>query len=149
MWKVIDWVMRGTSCGAWCLVPGAWCLVPGAWCLIPGDYWPELRIDQSSLGLFSRHCIVFLGKEACSHSVFPPRSRNRHQKLSENSTNCWGRKGRGLQRISMGGGGEKMCQWGQRRSSQNFLTCNRASTWSMWFASNKATLASRADAADC
>ena len=89
----------------WCLVPGAWCLVPGAWCLVPGDYCPELHIDQSSLGLFSRHCIVFLGKEACSHSIFPPRSRNRHQKLSENSTNCRGRKGRGLQRISMGGGG--------------------------------------------
>ena len=89
----------------WCLVPGAWCLVPGAWCLVPGAYCPKLRIDQSGLGLFSRHCIVFLGKEACSHSVFPPRSRNRHQKLSENSTNCRGRKGRGLQRISMGGGG--------------------------------------------
>ena len=80
-------------------------VVPGAWCLVTGDDYPGLRIDQSGLGLFSRHCIVFLGKKACSHSVFPPRSRNRHQKLSENSTNCRGRKGRELKWISMGGGG--------------------------------------------
>ena len=83
--------MRGTSCGAWCLVTG--------------DYCPGLRIDQSGLGLFSRHCIFFLGKEACSHSVFPPRSRNRHQKLSENSKTAGEGRGGDCNGLAWGGGG--------------------------------------------